>query len=206
MFNNCFTATVKHGPTADGIDLHLFDGIEAFDYRFASGGEAKFVFIGGRTERTNGQRIQLRISDDAAKSLVRSARPKQTNDGESTDREVQLMQEAQFIEMRDGRKFFGVSADWHRRAPEGTDPSDWMPTLPTEGYIMLISQADRTRVEGGTVLQEGFTEKYGEIFNQVRLIRVRLGEVATLIVVGADGSEAAFELTYDAKSVNARRV
>lgn len=205
MFNNCFTATLKHGQTATAIELHAFDGIEAFDYRFASGGEAKFVFIGGRTERTNGQRIQLRISDEAAKDLTHGIRPKAAN-GSSEDREVQLMQEAQYIEMRDGRKFFGVSADWDRRAPEGTNPSDWMPNLPTEGYIVLVAQADRTRVEGGTVLQEGFTEKYGEVFGQVRLLRVRLGEVATLIVTAEDGSEAAFELTYDAKTINARRV
>ena len=71
---------------------------------------------------------------------------------------------------------------------------------------MVIGQYGRTRIEGGTVLEEGYTEKYGEIFGHVQLVRVRLGETAKVILIGEDGSEAAYKLTYDAKSVNAERI
>ena len=202
---NCFTLTVKHGPTADESDVRQYDGIEVFDYRFASGGVAKFVYVGGKSQLTNGSRRQLRLADGLTNALETGTRSKASASGDREDREVSLMLEAQFIEMREGRKFFGVSENWHRRAPENTDPAAWLDTLPTEVYVMVIGQHNRLRVEGGAVLEEGYTEKYGEVFGQVQLVRVRLGEAAKLILVGEDGSEAVYKLTYDAKSLNAER-
>lgn len=202
---NCFTLTVKHGPTAAESDVRQYDGIEVFDYRFASGGVAKFVYVGGKSQLTGGSRRQLRLADALTNSLETGIRSKASATGDREDREVSLMLEAQFIEMREGRKFFGVSENWHRRAPEGMDPASWMDTLPSEAYVMVIGQHNRLRVEGGATLEEGYTDKYGETFGQVQLVRVRCGEVAKLILVGEDGSEATYELTYDAKSLNARR-
>ena len=208
---NCFTLMVKHDRvdaatgTLTETDVIVSSGIEVFPYRFANGNTANFVYVGGRSQLTDGARRQLRLADGLTNSLETGTRSKSTTSGEREDREVSLMVEAQFIETREGSRFFGKSENWHRRAPQGTDPCQWMDTLPSEAYAMIIGQHGRVRVEGGAVLEEGYTEKYGEVFGNVQLVRVRLGEVAKLILVSEDGSETAFDLTYDAKSINAER-
>ena len=208
---NCFTVTVEHAESAEDTNVYRYDGIQVFDYFFRNGGEAKMVHVGGRTAANGEKRTQLRVADTVLPFLVEGKRSKSVDDeGTREDRDVNLMVEAQYIEYRDQksgdvRKFFGKSENWSRRAPADTDPANWMDNMPTEAYVMILGQHQRVRVEGGAVLEEGYTEKYGEIFGVVQLVRIRLGEVAKLIVEGEDGSEAIYNLTYDMKSLNAER-
>ena len=203
---NCCTLSIKHGPSAAESEIRIADGIEVFDYRFANGGVAKFAFVGGKSALTGGSRRQLRLADRVCNTLQSDTRSKASAAGAREEREVNLMVEAQFIEMRDGSKFFGVSENWHRRPPQGHDSATWMDNFPTEAYVMVIGQHNRFHLEDGTVLEEGYTEKYGEVFGQVQLVRVRLGVPAKIVLVGEDGSEAAYKLTFDGKSVTSEEL
>lgn len=204
---NLATLAIKTGPTAADSHARLDAGIEVFPYTFATGGSANFIRVGARSRLTNDTRIQLRVVDLLNSTLLTGVRSKANAEGGREDREVQLLLEAQYIQVPGKNAFFGdASKDWSRRAPEGVDPSQWMDSLPTEGYIMVLGQYGRTRVSGGTVLQEGYTEKYGEIFGHVMIVRVRLGEAAEVTIIGEDGSEAVYKLTYDAKCVVAERI
>lgn len=209
---NLATLALKFGQTAADSYARLDAGIEAFLYRFAGGGDpakgntAYMLRVGGRSKLTGDTRRQLRLADCLNDTLVAGSRSKASADGGREEREVQLLMEAQYIQVPGKNGFFGASNNWGRRAPEGVDPSQWLDTLPTEGYIMVLGQYGRTRIEGGTVLEEGYTEKYGEIFGHVQLVRVRLGEEAKVTLIGEDRSEVVYKLTYDAKCVNVERI